>query len=289
MLPAGAVAIGVWLAGPPSRAVTGLLSGELVGTGLVLLASRLQRSSRRLRLPAGGGRASACLCHSPPSLPGTTSRSSGPISPPTHGSGADKTLVYAAGFALFAMWPWTPRAVTLMLALFTFGAAIFGVVTLVRLGLASDATGFFEEGRLRGADRLRERQRRILDVGRVAGPLPREQPRPPLARARLRARGRRTLRRSGAARTEPGLAVPHARGGRCGAPARASAAAPRPRRRARLRWPRSQSSARSSTCTTSSPARSSLTSRSGRNRGSSAEHARPFHGRRALVGWSTRG
>ncbi len=64
-------------------------------------------------------------------------------------TGADKTLVYAAGFALFAMWPWTPRAVTLLLAVFTFGVAVIGLIVLVRLGTAGDATGFFLEGRLR--------------------------------------------------------------------------------------------------------------------------------------------
>ena len=64
-------------------------------------------------------------------------------------AGADKTLVYAAGFALFAMWPWTPKGVVTILGLFALGAAVLGVVTLVHIGNAADATGFFEEGRLR--------------------------------------------------------------------------------------------------------------------------------------------
>ena len=64
-------------------------------------------------------------------------------------SGADKTLLYAAGFALFAMWPWTPKGVVAILGLFALGAAVLGVVTLVHIGNAADATGFFEEGRLR--------------------------------------------------------------------------------------------------------------------------------------------
>ena len=37
-------------------------------------------------------------------------------------SGADKTLLYAAGFALFAMWPWTPKGVVAILGLFALGA-----------------------------------------------------------------------------------------------------------------------------------------------------------------------
>lgn len=64
-------------------------------------------------------------------------------------AGADKTLAYAAGFALFAMWPWTPRGVVAILGLFVLGGAILGVVTLLHIGTAADATGFFEEGRLR--------------------------------------------------------------------------------------------------------------------------------------------
>lgn len=147
-LPAGAVAIGVWLAWAAFAGGYWPTQWGVVGTGLVLLVAVAAVVSPPSA--SGWGRARIGMLLSLAAFVAWNYLSILWADFPADAwVGADKTLVYAAGFALFAMWPWTPRAVTLMLALFTFGAAIFGVVTLVRLGLASDATGFFEEGRLR--------------------------------------------------------------------------------------------------------------------------------------------
>jgi hypothetical protein len=62
--------------------------------------------------------------------------------------GADRILVYAACFALFAAWPWTARALVALLGLFSLGVAAVGAIVLVRAAIASDASEFFLEGRL---------------------------------------------------------------------------------------------------------------------------------------------
>ncbi len=63
-------------------------------------------------------------------------------------AGADKTLLYAASFTLFAAWPWTPRALVAVLGLFALAVVVVGAVVLARATLAADASTFFLEGRL---------------------------------------------------------------------------------------------------------------------------------------------
>ena len=60
--------------------------------------------------------------------------------------GADKTLLYAACFSAFALWPWSDRSVTATLALFASSIAVLGAVTLGRAAFAADPTGFVREG-----------------------------------------------------------------------------------------------------------------------------------------------
>jgi tetratricopeptide (TPR) repeat protein len=62
--------------------------------------------------------------------------------------GADRTLVYLATFALFALWPQRPATASWVLGLWTFGVGIVALVTLVRIGAAADARTLFAGDRL---------------------------------------------------------------------------------------------------------------------------------------------
>jgi tetratricopeptide (TPR) repeat protein len=62
-------------------------------------------------------------------------------------TGADKSLIYAASFLVFALWPWNERAVDTVLALFALGIALVGAVTLARSALSEFPTQFLQDGR----------------------------------------------------------------------------------------------------------------------------------------------
>jgi O-Antigen ligase len=63
-------------------------------------------------------------------------------------TGADKALLYAATFIAFWLWAWTPRALAALLALFTLGIALIGVAVVVKVSLAADPAGLFNDNRL---------------------------------------------------------------------------------------------------------------------------------------------
>lgn len=62
--------------------------------------------------------------------------------------GSDKTLLYATGFAIFALWPWGRLSVIALLALFALGVAAIGVFVLARAALASNPAAYFNDSRL---------------------------------------------------------------------------------------------------------------------------------------------
>jgi hypothetical protein len=61
--------------------------------------------------------------------------------------GANRTLLYALTFALFALWRPRGRTAVALLVLYCAGVAAVGAVELLRASAASDARGFFSEGR----------------------------------------------------------------------------------------------------------------------------------------------
>src|SRR3954471_24674060 len=61
--------------------------------------------------------------------------------------GANRTLLYALTFALFAVWRPRGRTAAALLILYSVGVTTVGVVELVRAAAASDAGGFFSDGR----------------------------------------------------------------------------------------------------------------------------------------------
>jgi hypothetical protein len=63
-------------------------------------------------------------------------------------AGANKTAVYVASFALFALWPMTPRTFTAILGAFALAVAGTAAVLLLRAGFAEDAGRFFGDFRL---------------------------------------------------------------------------------------------------------------------------------------------
>lgn len=64
--------------------------------------------------------------------------------------GADKALLYAACFAVFALWPWPAVPATLVLGTYGLGVAAIAVVWVVRVAAAADPGAFFDDGRLIG-------------------------------------------------------------------------------------------------------------------------------------------
>jgi O-antigen ligase len=61
--------------------------------------------------------------------------------------GANRTLLYALTFALFAVWRPRGRTAVALLILYSVGVATIGLVELLRAASASDARAFFSEGR----------------------------------------------------------------------------------------------------------------------------------------------
>jgi hypothetical protein len=62
--------------------------------------------------------------------------------------GADRTLLYLAVFALFALWPQQPVTAAWVLGLWTFGAGVLALVTLIRVGAVADPARLFADDRL---------------------------------------------------------------------------------------------------------------------------------------------
>ncbi len=61
--------------------------------------------------------------------------------------GANKSLLYALAFALFALWRPRARPAVALLVMYSLGVAVVGLVELLRAASALDARGFFNEGR----------------------------------------------------------------------------------------------------------------------------------------------
>jgi O-antigen ligase len=61
--------------------------------------------------------------------------------------GANRTLLYALAFALFAVWRPRGRTAVALLILYSVGVATVGLVELLRATAATEARGFFSEGR----------------------------------------------------------------------------------------------------------------------------------------------
>ncbi|WCB92142.1 hypothetical protein DSM104299_00827 [Baekduia alba] len=62
--------------------------------------------------------------------------------------GANRTLLYLAAFALFALWPQRPATAAWVIGLWTFGVGMIALVTLIRVGAGSDPRALFSDGRL---------------------------------------------------------------------------------------------------------------------------------------------
>jgi len=62
-------------------------------------------------------------------------------------TGADRTVVFAAAYALFALWPMRGRAAQILLAFFGLAVAVIGLVVLLRAQAATDPSRFFFEAR----------------------------------------------------------------------------------------------------------------------------------------------
>jgi hypothetical protein len=64
--------------------------------------------------------------------------------------GSQRTLLYLVCFASFALLPWTPRALLVVLGCFALLAVVSGAVVAIRVAQAADPARFFFEGRLVG-------------------------------------------------------------------------------------------------------------------------------------------
>jgi hypothetical protein len=62
--------------------------------------------------------------------------------------GSDRTLVYLAAFALFAILPWTPTAVRIALGLLVAGLGVLALVTAIRVAHDGDPTSLYIDNRL---------------------------------------------------------------------------------------------------------------------------------------------
>ncbi|MCC6223263.1 MAG: O-antigen ligase family protein [Thermoleophilia bacterium] len=141
--PIGILAVGIWVFwAAASGGVTPSVWG-LIGIGLVLLLGL----ALALPAPAGLRRLRIVALAALAALVGWSFLSLLWADVPGDAwEGADKTLLYAAGFAVFALWPWSDRSVTATLALFAGAIAVLGAVTLCRAALAADPGAFIREG-----------------------------------------------------------------------------------------------------------------------------------------------
>jgi hypothetical protein len=62
--------------------------------------------------------------------------------------GANRTVLYAIVFALFALWPMRAGPAAALLGIFGLGVAVVGLIELLRANAASSSIAFFHEGRL---------------------------------------------------------------------------------------------------------------------------------------------
>jgi tetratricopeptide (TPR) repeat protein len=63
-------------------------------------------------------------------------------------TGANRTAIYAAVFALFSLRPWRPGRAAALLGAFAFGVGVIGLLVLLDLGRASSFDDLFVAGRL---------------------------------------------------------------------------------------------------------------------------------------------
>ncbi len=66
------------------------------------------------------------------------------------GPARDKTLLYAAGFAVFALWPYSGERLLVVLAFFSAATGVVGVVTLLQAASVDDPDRLLVDGRLGG-------------------------------------------------------------------------------------------------------------------------------------------
>ena len=64
--------------------------------------------------------------------------------------GSQRTLLYVLCFTCFAILPWTPRAVVLLVAIFTLGVTVSGLFTVLHVAAAANPRPFFLNARLIG-------------------------------------------------------------------------------------------------------------------------------------------
>lgn len=62
--------------------------------------------------------------------------------------GANRTLIFALAFTLFAILPWEPRGAAFVLIAYALGVTVLGVDTIVRVVSAVDPTPYFIDARL---------------------------------------------------------------------------------------------------------------------------------------------
>jgi hypothetical protein len=143
----GLVAVGVWTAwawldgGHPAWAANplGLVLVGLLGLG-VFLARPAEQAAGRLRLTVLGLLVGFSAWNFLSMLWAG--------SPGDAWTGANKTLVYVVGFALFALWPMTPRTLDTILGAFAVTVAGTATIVLARSYAAEDPSRFFVEARL---------------------------------------------------------------------------------------------------------------------------------------------
>lgn len=145
--PAAAVVVAVWLLwawlsggyAPERWGSIGLVLVALVALCLALVPTGMLRSDR-VRVTALGALAAfvgwSFLSMLWADFPGNA------------WAGADKTLLYAICFAVFACWSWTPRALVSVLAAYSLGVAAIAVVVLARAATSAHPATFFLESRL---------------------------------------------------------------------------------------------------------------------------------------------
>jgi hypothetical protein len=63
-------------------------------------------------------------------------------------SGSDQTLLYACGFAIFALWRWRPQAALVLPAVYALGVAAIGARTLAAASTGGNPLAYLQDGRI---------------------------------------------------------------------------------------------------------------------------------------------